>query len=90
MSGYYPSESISSSQSRSEAQPKKNSIQLYPGFLTKGLKGRLIWHSVSPFFNEKNNDWVAAKSLFSDVTNCINDPWPDTEGGKECCMRVEI
>jgi len=62
-------------------------IWLYPGFLTKGLKGKLLWHGKEPIFDEKNNDWTAKQAV--DVTNCINDPWPFIEGGRECCLTIK-
>jgi len=63
------------------------SIFLYQGFLTKGLKGRIVWHPKEPVFDRESNDWRKCDSC-ADVTVCVNDPWPDTEGGPSC--RTEI
>lgn len=65
---------------------KSKSIFLYPGHITKGLKGRLFWHPRMPMFDKGENDWVVLGAI--EVTSCIHDPWPYMEGGKECVMEV--
>ena len=57
---------------------KQITVFLYPGFITKGLKGRLFWHPTMPEFDNKDNDWQIAKSI--EITNCIHDPWPFIAG----------
>jgi hypothetical protein len=66
---------------------KPTTIFLYPGYITKGLKGRLVWHPKMPDFDPKMNDWIADKSV--EITSCINDPWPFIEGGKECMIEID-
>ena len=65
---------------------KQITVFLYPGFITKGLKGRLFWHPTMPEFDNKDNDWQIAKSI--EITNCIHDPWPFIAGGKDCLMEI--
>jgi hypothetical protein len=66
---------------------QKTSIFLYPGYLTKGLKGKILWHPKYPIFDLKNNDWDAKESV--GVTDCIHDPWPYVEGGIKCIISIE-
>ena len=63
-----------------------SSIFLYPGFVTKGQKGRILWHPGLPSCDARENDWETNKAV--DITNCIHDPWPFVAGGKSCCMEV--
>lgn len=57
----------------------KNSIFLYSGYLTK-YEGKICWHPQLPDF-DKFNDGIC-------ITNCIHDPFPYTQGGKECTLEV--
>lgn len=63
---------------------EKRTIWLYPGYLTKGLKGRLLWHSKPPEFSD--NDWISTGAV--DISGCIHDPWPFGAGGKEFVLEV--
>jgi hypothetical protein len=65
---------------------QRNTIYLYPGFLTKGQRGRILWHPQKPSYNENKKDWEEIKAI--DVTNCIYDPWPYTGGDRDCIMEV--
>lgn len=65
---------------------KLRSIFLYPGFITKGQKGKLFWHPKMPSFDMKFNDWPVEKAI--EITSCIHDPWPFVEGGKDCMMEI--
>jgi hypothetical protein len=65
---------------------KPSTISPHPGFVTKGQKGKLLWHPKMPEFDMKQNDWDATKSI--EVTNCIHDPWPFVAGGKDCMMEI--
>ena len=69
-----------------EQNMKPSPIFLYPGFVTKGQKGKLLWHPVLPAFDAKENDWVSTRAI--EVTNCIHDPWPFIAGGKDCCTEI--
>lgn len=64
----------------------KSTIFLYPGYVTKGQKGRIFWHPAMPDFDPKQNDWDQKKAV--ELTNCIHDPWPSVEGGKECMIEI--
>lgn len=57
----------------------KNSIFLYSGYLIK-YEGKICWHPQLPDF-DKFNDGIC-------ITNCIHDPFPYTQGGKECTLEV--
>lgn len=57
----------------------KNSIFLYSGYLTK-YEGKICWHPQLPDF-DKFNDGIC-------ITSCIHDPFPYTQGGKECILEV--
>jgi hypothetical protein len=59
-------------------------IWLYPGYLTKGLKGKILWHPKMPEFEANSNDWSSG----IDITGCIHDPWPFGEGGKKFIMEI--
>jgi hypothetical protein len=65
---------------------QSRTIWLYPGYLTKGLKGKILWHPKVPEFEADQNDWSANGSI--EVTGCIHDPWPFVEGGKEFIMEI--
>lgn len=65
---------------------EKRTIWMYPGYLTKGLKGKLLWHPKTPTYNEQERDWITTGSI--DITGCIHDPWPFGEGGKEFVLEV--
>lgn len=65
---------------------EKQTIFIYPGFVTKGLKGRILWHPSRPGFDEEKGDWPARAS--ADITECVNDPWPSTDGGPGCILEV--
>ena len=65
---------------------QKTTIFLYPGFITKGQKGKLLWHPKMPEYDMKQNDWDYIKSV--EITNCIHDPWPFMEGGKDCMIEI--
>jgi hypothetical protein len=62
----------------------RNTIYLYPGYLTKGLLGRMLWHPTQPVFDQQFNDWSNTRAV--DVSSCIQDPWPDCAGGPECIL----
>jgi hypothetical protein len=66
---------------------RRKIIFLYPGHITKGLNGRILWHPRLPEFDLKQNDWPSTGSV--EITSCIHDPWPFGEGGKEFIMEVE-
>jgi len=66
---------------------KSRTVFLYPGYLTKGLKGRIVWHPKMPQFDPKQNDWILEKAI--EITSCIHDPWPFIEGGKDCMMEID-
>ncbi len=61
----------------------QSSVFLYPGYLVKEA-GRLFWYPEKPEFS---NRWDRANSI--EVTSCIFDPWPYTEGGEKFIMKVE-
>jgi len=65
---------------------QEGTIILYPGFLTKGKGGRILWHPVMPKFDELSDDWHDHRTV--DVTNCVFDPWPYTSGGENCIMEI--
>lgn len=65
---------------------RESVITLYPGYLTKGKKGKIYWHSRLPSFDYETEDWPNQKA--TDVTNCIFDPWPYTAGGPDCILEV--
>jgi len=64
---------------------KNSSVCLYPGYLTK-LNGQILWHPQKPGFNDINSDWNKDKSV--DVTGCIFDPWPFTQGNKDLLIEI--
>jgi len=66
---------------------KAMAVFLYPGFVTKGLKGILLWHPKRPEFNTQENDWKTDNSV--NITDCINDPFPYSDGGQSCVIEVE-
>jgi hypothetical protein len=63
-----------------------DAVFIYPGFLTKGLKGTIRWHPDMPSFDRQRSDWDDRGCV--DLTRCVNDPWPDSEGGALCFMEV--
>ena len=65
---------------------EKRAVFIYPGFLTKGLKGRILWHPARPYYNTDKSDW-SDKSA-TDLTSCVHDPWPSVEGGEGCVMET--
>jgi hypothetical protein len=66
---------------------RSETIFLYPGYLTKGLKGKMLWHPSYPKFDNRLNDWVETGA--TDVSNCIFDPWPSEAGNNDCIMEVK-
>lgn len=64
-----------------------NTICLYPGYLTKGMHGKLVWHPRLPRFNNVLNDW-SEEDTSVNVSPCIQDPWPDYFGGRDCIMQI--
>lgn len=69
----------------SDLNKNSSSISLYPGYLTK-LNGKILWHPQKPIFDEFNNDWNRNKSV--DVTGCIFDPWPFTQGDQDLLLEI--
>jgi hypothetical protein len=65
---------------------RESIVNLYPGFLTKGSKGKILWHSRMPSFDQNKNDWPKDEAV--DVTACVFDPWPYTAGGQDCILEV--
>lgn len=66
---------------------QEGTIYLYPGYLTKGNKGQILWHPVLPEFDESEGDWKHIRTV--DVTNCVFDPWPFTSGGPNCVLEIQ-
>lgn len=67
---------------------RKIAISIYPGYITKGLKGRLIWHPKLPSFSDRESDWESVKPSV-DLSDCISDPWPYSGGGPDCIIEVK-
>ncbi len=65
---------------------KNSSICLYPGYLTK-VNGKILWHPQKPTFNLIIDDWEKDKSV--DVTGCIFDPWPFTQGNQDLLLEIK-
>jgi hypothetical protein len=65
---------------------KTRTVFLYPGYITKGLKGRMFWHPKMPEHDMELNDWKTDKAV--EISSCIHDPWPFIEGGKDCLMEI--
>lgn len=65
---------------------KKTTVSLYPGFLTKS-QSKVFWHPLRPEYSELSDIWTGEKMI--EVTSCIHDPWPHTEGGKDCILELE-
>jgi hypothetical protein len=61
----------------------KNSIFLYSGYLTKS-QGQICWHPKLPSFNETSSQFDEGIC----ITNCIHDPFPYTQGGKDSILEV--
>jgi len=63
----------------------KSIVFLYPGFITK-MNGRIFWHSQKPLFLEEHKDWDYSKAV--NVTGCIYDPWPFTNGDSNLVLEI--
>lgn len=64
-------------------QIKTSSFCLYPGYLTKE-NGRIYWTETSPV--RQNDKWIKTNSV--DVTNCIFDPFPYSQGDENTTIKI--
>lgn len=62
---------------------QETEVFLYPGYLVKDSDG-IFWYPQKPIF--QGGKWQKKDAI--PVTGCIFDPWPYTDGGFGCIMRL--